>query len=35
MKGMINKSTVAIVGSAPDFPFGQVDPIEQLSKIAV
>lgn len=35
LKGLINERTIAIVGSAPCFPHGVVDPIEELSKIAL
>lgn len=31
----INKNTVAIVGSAPSFPHGIIDPIEELSSLAL
>ncbi|OWY26086.1 aminotransferase class V-fold PLP-dependent enzyme [Sphingobacteriales bacterium UPWRP_1] len=31
----INKNTIAIVGSAPAFPHGIIDPIEQLAEIAL
>ncbi len=34
VKESINKNTVAIVGSAPPFPWGTVDPIKELSEIA-
>lgn len=30
----INKNTIVIVGSAPTFPHGVVDPIEELSELA-
>jgi len=30
----INKNTIALVGSAPGFPHGVVDPIEDLAKLA-
>ncbi len=30
----VNHNTVAIVGSAPSFPYGIIDPIEELSRIA-
>ncbi len=30
----VNKNTVVIVGSAPSFPHGAIDPIEELSEIA-
>lgn len=31
----INENTVAIVGSAGNYPYGTIDPIEQLSDLAV
>lgn len=31
----INKNTIAIVGSACNYPYGTIDPIEKLSDIAV
>ena len=31
----IDSNTVAIVGSAPDFPFGNYDPIQELSDLAI
>lgn len=34
VKEAITPNTVAIVGSAPSFPYGVIDPIEELSKIA-
>ena len=34
VKKAITKNTIVIVGSAPSFPHGIVDPIEQLSEIA-
>ncbi|MFZ5857506.1 MAG: aminotransferase class V-fold PLP-dependent enzyme [Chloroflexota bacterium] len=30
----INKNTIVIVGSAPTFPHGAIDPIEELSELA-
>ena len=30
----INKNTIVIVGSAPSFPHGAIDPIEELSELA-
>jgi sphinganine-1-phosphate aldolase len=30
----INKNTIVVVGSAPSFPHGAIDPIEELSKLA-
>jgi len=35
MKRAINKNTVLLVGSAPDFPHGIVDPIEEISKLGL
>lgn len=35
MRRAITKNTCMLVGSAPSFPHGTVDPIEELSKIAV
>ncbi|MCP5495256.1 MAG: aminotransferase class V-fold PLP-dependent enzyme [Leptospiraceae bacterium] len=34
VKNAISKNTIAIVGSAPSFPHGVIDPIEELSEIA-
>ena len=34
MEAAINANTIAIVGSACNFPYGTIDPIEQLSAIA-
>lgn len=34
IKKEITKNTAAIVGSAPCFPYGVIDPIEEMSKIA-
>ncbi|MEO1863627.1 MAG: aminotransferase class V-fold PLP-dependent enzyme [Verrucomicrobiia bacterium] len=33
-KKLINKNTIALVGSAPCFPHGVIDPIEALSELA-
>ncbi len=33
-RSMVNRNTIAIVGSAPTFPHGLVDPIEELSELA-
>jgi glutamate/tyrosine decarboxylase-like PLP-dependent enzyme len=33
-KKAINKNTVVIVGSAPSFPHGAIDPLEELSELA-
>lgn len=35
VRNKINKNTIAIVGSAPAFPHGIIDPIAQLSEIAL
>jgi glutamate/tyrosine decarboxylase-like PLP-dependent enzyme len=35
LKDLIDDRTIAIVGSAPCFPHGVVDPIEELSQIAL
>lgn len=35
MESKINGNTIAMVGSAPSFPTGTIDPIEALSKIAL
>jgi len=35
MKKLINRNTIMIVGSFPNFPYGTVDDIASLSKIAV
>lgn len=34
LESYINRNTVCLVGSAPGFPHGIMDPIEELSKIA-
>lgn len=34
MRDAITPSTIVIVGSAPSFPYGLVDPIEELSELA-
>jgi glutamate/tyrosine decarboxylase-like PLP-dependent enzyme len=34
MEAAITPNTILMVGSAPDYPFGQVDPIEELASIA-
>ncbi len=34
MKKAINKNTIALVGSAPGFPHGVIDPVPQLSELA-
>lgn len=35
VKKLINRNTVMIVGSAPCYPFGVVDPIEELGRLAL
>jgi len=35
MRPLIDERTIALVGSAPCFPHGVVDPIEELSRLAV
>ncbi|MEQ1754239.1 MAG: pyridoxal-dependent decarboxylase [Micropepsaceae bacterium] len=35
MRELIDENTMALVGSAPCFPHGVIDPIEDLSRIAV
>lgn len=35
MRELIDESTMALVGSAPCFPHGVIDPIDELSRIAV
>src|SRR4029077_11953875 len=35
VRAHINKNTVAIVGSAPNYAHGVIDPIEELSAIAM
>ena len=32
---MINKNTILLVGSAPSYPFGTIDPIEDLGELAL
>ncbi|MGQ9844081.1 MAG: aminotransferase class V-fold PLP-dependent enzyme [Spirochaetota bacterium] len=32
---LINRKTILIIGSAPCYPYGVIDPIDELSKIAV
>lgn len=34
LKKMINRNTVMILGSAPEYPHGIIDPIEEMGKIA-
>jgi sphinganine-1-phosphate aldolase len=35
MEGHINENTAMIVGSAPSFPYGTIDPIKELSDLAL
>jgi glutamate/tyrosine decarboxylase-like PLP-dependent enzyme len=35
LRRAVNRNTIVIVGSAPSFPHGIIDPIEQLSNIAL
>ncbi|MDD5448139.1 MAG: aminotransferase class V-fold PLP-dependent enzyme [Actinomycetota bacterium] len=35
MARAVNRNTIVIVGSAPQFPHGVIDPIEELSKLAM
>lgn len=35
MKGQINSQTIMLVGSAPCYPYGLFDPIEELASIAL
>ena len=35
MSEAINENTIMMVGSAPEYPHGMVDPIEELGKLAV
>jgi glutamate/tyrosine decarboxylase-like PLP-dependent enzyme len=35
VKKAINRNTIVIVGSAPGFPHGVIDPIEELSELAL
>lgn len=34
MKRAVNRNTIAMAGSAPSFPHGVIDPVEELSEIA-
>ena len=34
MAAAINRNTIALVGSAPSFPHGAIDPIEELAALA-
>lgn len=35
VKAAINKNTIVVVGSAPQFPQGVIDPLEELSQLAL
>jgi len=35
VKKLINKNTILLVGSAPSYPFGVVDPVEELGQVAL
>ena len=35
MRKAITENTAMIVGSAPSFPYGTIDPIKELSDIAL
>ena len=35
VKKLINRNTILLVGSAPQYPHGSIDPIEELSQIAL
>jgi sphinganine-1-phosphate aldolase len=35
MKALIDDQTIGLLGSAPSWPFGQIDPIEALGQIAL
>ncbi|HOL20895.1 MAG TPA: aspartate aminotransferase family protein [Candidatus Hydrogenedens sp.] len=35
MERRITPNTVALVGSAPNYPYGTIDPIEELSELAI
>lgn len=34
MKSLIDRNTIMIIGSAPNYPHGIIDPIEELAKLA-
>ncbi|MBP7080511.1 MAG: aspartate aminotransferase family protein [Rhodocyclaceae bacterium] len=34
LKGLINRNTVMILGSAPEYPHGTIDPIAEFGKVA-
>lgn len=35
MEKMITRNTIALAGSAPNYPYGTIDPIEELAALAV
>ncbi|MCX5772622.1 MAG: pyridoxal-dependent decarboxylase, partial [Candidatus Hydrogenedentes bacterium] len=35
LESRINRNTIGIVGSAPSYPYGVIDPIEQLGEVAL
>jgi sphinganine-1-phosphate aldolase len=35
LKASINSNTILVVGSAPQYPHGMVDPIEEIAKIVL
>jgi glutamate/tyrosine decarboxylase-like PLP-dependent enzyme len=35
LKGLVNRNTVMILGSAPEYPHGTIDPIEAFSEVAL
>ena len=35
MRNLIDENTVCIVGSTPDFAFGNIDPIEDIAALAL
>ena len=35
MRNAIDENTIGLMGSAPSWPFGQVDPVEEMGKIAI
>lgn len=35
MEELIDKNTIALIASAPSFPYGIIDPLERLSSIAI
>lgn len=35
VKRLINRNTILLVGSAPNYPYGTIDPITELGKLAI